>query len=81
MSRMTVPLPLSAFQRLPPPVATRLVDGVPAATDAVAAAGAATRGFLNHGWFAAALAAYGGRVRTLLATDDDGRRQRIALPL
>ncbi len=78
---MTVPLPLSAFARLPSPVRARLAHGLPAAIDAVADDTPQDRSFLRHGWYAAALDAYGGRTRTLLVTEKAGRLPQIALPI
>ena len=67
---MTAPLPLAAFDRLPPVVSATLVDGLDARIDAVAARAAETHRFLRHGWFAAALRAYGGSVRTLVVEQE-----------
>ena len=78
---MTIPLPLSAFARLPSPVEARLVDGLPAAIDQVTGAGPPERSFLRHGWYAAAIDAYGGRPRTLIVTDEESRRPLVALSI
>lgn len=61
---------LAEFQRLPPVARATIGDGLSAALDDVAARAAASHGFLRYGWFAAALAAYGGRARTLLVEED-----------
>ena len=75
---MTKPVPASAFARRSPAVETRVIDGLPRAIDAVAEAAASSHHFLRHGWFAAALAAYGGSARTLVV--DDGGVPALALP-
>jgi CelD/BcsL family acetyltransferase involved in cellulose biosynthesis len=62
---MTKPMPLADFQRLPPLLTASIGDGLASALDTVAARAAPTHGFLRYGWFAAALAAYGGTARTL----------------
>lgn len=62
---MTKPMPLSDFTRLPPLLAATLGDGLASALDTVAGQAAPTHRFLRYGWFAAALAAYGGTARTL----------------
>jgi CelD/BcsL family acetyltransferase involved in cellulose biosynthesis len=65
---MTYPVPTNAF-RSPGPGAgwsARVVDGLPAAIDQVAAAAPPSHAFLRRGWFSAALKGYGGRARTLL---------------
>jgi CelD/BcsL family acetyltransferase involved in cellulose biosynthesis len=62
---MTKPMPLADFTRLPPLLAADLGDGLASALDTVAARAAPTHRFLRFGWFAAALAAYGGTARTL----------------
>jgi CelD/BcsL family acetyltransferase involved in cellulose biosynthesis len=56
-----------------------LVDGLPPAIDAVAAVAAVTHRFLRRGWYAAALAAYGGSARTLVV--EEGGRAVLAMPL
>ena len=66
---MTAPLSLAAFDRLTPRARPSIVAGLPAAIDTVAAAAAESHRFLRHGWFAAALAAYGGHARTLLVEE------------
>jgi CelD/BcsL family acetyltransferase involved in cellulose biosynthesis len=76
---MTVPLRLDAFRRAPPHVDVRMVDGLPTCLDAVADRGPASHAFLRHGWFAAAIEAYGGEVRTLVARADD--EAALALPM
>ncbi|WP_375392586.1 GNAT family N-acetyltransferase [uncultured Sphingomonas sp.] len=76
---MTRPLSLAAFDRIAPAATARLVAGLSAEIDAVAACAAETHRHLRYGWFAAAVAAYGGHPRTLIA-DDDGLPV-LALPL
>ena len=73
---MTKPLTLADFQRLAPahpePVyRATMVEGLSTAIDAVAERGAPSHRFLRHGWYAAAVAAYGGRPRTLLVHEGD----------
>jgi len=75
---VTKPMLLSDFERLPPTARGSIADGLAAAIDAVAARAAATHGFLRYGWFAAALAAYGGEARTLLVEEDG--EPTLALP-
>ncbi|WP_419807310.1 GNAT family N-acetyltransferase [Sphingomonas sp.] len=67
---MTAPLSLAAFDRLPPSARAGVVDGLDARIDAVAARAAEPHRFLRHGWYAAALAAYGGAVRTLVVEQE-----------
>lgn len=55
---------------VPAPVAAAWHDGLPAAIDAVAAAGPQSHAFLRRQWFAAALDAYGGKARTIVAAVD-----------
>ena len=62
---MTRPMPLTDFTRLPPLLTATLADGLASALDTVAERAAPTHRFLRYGWFAAALAAYGGAARTL----------------
>ncbi|WP_343517971.1 GNAT family N-acetyltransferase [Sphingomonas sp.] len=62
---MTRPMPLAEFTRLPPLLAASIGDGLASALDTVADHAAPTHRFLRYGWFAAALAAYGGAARTL----------------
>lgn len=76
---MTKPLPTDHFERPSSAMQVRAVDGLPAAIDDVAAVAAPTHRFLRHGWFAAALVAYGGRARTLVASL--GEVPQVALPL
>ncbi|KQM61347.1 GNAT family N-acetyltransferase [Sphingomonas sp. Leaf16] len=68
---------------LSPPVAiapiVRVVDGIPASVDAVAAEARETHRFLRRQWYAAAIDSYGGSARTLVV-ERDGRAV-IALPL
>lgn len=67
---MTRPLSLAAFDRIAPAATARLVAGLSAEIDAVAARAAETHRHLRYAWFAAAVAAYGGHPRTLIAADD-----------
>jgi CelD/BcsL family acetyltransferase involved in cellulose biosynthesis len=76
---MTKPMLLADFARLPPAYRVGVGEGLPAAIDAAAARAPESHRFLRHGWFAAALAAYGGQARTWLVEDDVG--PAIALPL
>jgi hypothetical protein len=68
---MTRPMPLGDFSRMPPACTAHTVDGLASAIDAVAERAPATHRFLRYGWFAAALEAYGGHARTLIAARDD----------
>ena len=76
---MTAPIRLDAVRRAPPRVDARVVDGLPPCLDAVADRGPASHAFLRRGWFAAAIEAYGGEARTLVARADD--QPVLALPL
>jgi CelD/BcsL family acetyltransferase involved in cellulose biosynthesis len=76
---MSKPMLLSEFTRLPPLVRARVDAGLSSAIDAVAQAAPLSHRFLRYQWFAAALAAYGGAVRTLLVEADDV--PAIALPM
>lgn len=67
---MTAPLPLSAFDRLPPAIVTSVVKRLDARIDVVAARAAESHRFLRHGWFAAAAQAYGGPLRTLIVEQE-----------
>jgi len=51
-------------------IAANCLGGLPAAIDAVAAGAAESHRFLRRGWFAAALEAYGGTARTVVACRD-----------
>lgn len=55
------------------------MDGLPHCLDVVADRGSASHAFLRHGWFAAAIEAYGGRARTLVARVDG--EAALALPM
>ena len=68
---MSKPMLLADFVRLPPIVRGDVVEGLAAAIDIVAERGAQSHRFLRFGWYAAALAAYGGRARTLVVEQDD----------
>lgn len=59
-----------AFTAAVPVTRAALVAGLPAAIDAVAESAAPTHRFLRAGWFAAAVNAYGGTPRTILAGED-----------
>lgn len=76
---MDQPLHLSSSPRDPAPVSAALVAGLPDAIDAVAAAAASSHRFLRRQWFAAALLAYGGTARTIVAQVGD--IPALALPL
>ena len=75
---MTSPMQLGDFQRLPPVARGSIVEGLSIAIDAVSARAAASHAFLRHGWYAAALEAYGGAARTLLVEEDG--QPTLALP-
>ena len=75
---MTRPLPLDAFVRLPAAVRASVVEGLAAAIDTVAEQAPESHRFLRYGWYAAALAAYGGDARTILVEQDGV--PAIALP-
>jgi CelD/BcsL family acetyltransferase involved in cellulose biosynthesis len=66
---MTKPVLGSAFVQRSPAIEARVVDGLPRAIDAVAEGAGASHRFLRQGWFAAALAAYGGTARTLIVKE------------
>lgn len=68
---MSKPMLLSDFVQLPPDVRVGLVEGLSAAIDTVAERAAESHRFLRYGWYAAALAAYGGQARTLVVEEDD----------
>ncbi|WP_293876729.1 GNAT family N-acetyltransferase [Sphingomonas sp. UBA978] len=76
---MTRPMFLADFQRLPPVARGSVADGLAAAIDTVAQGAAPTHAFLRYGWYAAALAAYGGHARTVLVEEDG--EPTLALPL
>jgi CelD/BcsL family acetyltransferase involved in cellulose biosynthesis len=63
-------MPLAEFTRLPPVLAVDCVDGLAASIDQAAAHARPSHRFLRYGWFAAALAAYGGQARTLTVARD-----------
>ena len=67
---MSKPMLLADFVRLPPTVRGDVVEGLAAAIDSVSAHGAPSHRFLRFGWYAAALAAYGGAARTLVVEED-----------
>ncbi len=68
---MSKPMLLTDFVRLPPTIRADVVEGLAAAIDSVAERGAPSHRFLRFGWYAAALAAYGGQARTLVVEQDD----------
>ncbi|UUL83905.1 GNAT family N-acetyltransferase [Sphingomonas qomolangmaensis] len=76
---MTKPMLPTDFNRLPPVHAIETVEGLASAIDTVAQGARETHRFLRYGWFSAALAAYGGRARTLIASRDGA--PVIALPM
>jgi len=76
---MTKPMLLSEFTRLPPAMRATAFDGLSALIDVVAEAADERHRFLRYQWFAAAIAAYGGRARTLIVERDG--YPVIALPL
>jgi CelD/BcsL family acetyltransferase involved in cellulose biosynthesis len=76
---MTKPMLLSEFTRLPPAMRATAFDGLSALIDAVAEQADEGHRFLRYQWFAASLAAYGGRARTLIVERDG--YPVIALPL
>lgn len=75
---MTKPILLADFVRLPPAIVAEVVVGLSAAIDTVADRAAPSHAFLRYGWYAAALAAYGGQARTLLVGEHDA--PVLALP-
>ena len=76
---MTKPMLLSEFTRLPPAMRATAFDGLSALIDVVAEEADEAHRFLRYQWFAASLAAYGGRARTLVVERDG--YPVIALPL
>ncbi len=70
--------PSSAFRIAADP-RTRIVEGLSTAIDEVAERAAHSHRFLRHGWFAAAIAAYGGEPRTVLV--EQGTAAVLAIPL
>jgi CelD/BcsL family acetyltransferase involved in cellulose biosynthesis len=77
---MTRPIPPTAFAAAVPVAMTaRLVDGLPAVLDDVAADAPETHRHLRRQWFAAALATYGGAARTIVVAADGA--DVLALPL
>ncbi|WP_326523547.1 GNAT family N-acetyltransferase [Sphingomonas sp.] len=75
---MTKPMPLADFARLPPACAAQTVEGLATAIDAVAERAAPSHRFLRHGWYAAAIRAYGGDARTIIVSS--GGDPWLALP-
>lgn len=76
---MTKPFRPDQLDRLPPTWRASVIDGLPDAIDAVAAAAPTAHRFLRRQWYAAALAAYGGVARTVVVGSEAG--PGIALPL
>jgi CelD/BcsL family acetyltransferase involved in cellulose biosynthesis len=72
-------MPLADFARLPPLLTVDCVDGLAGGIDAVAAGAAPSHRFLRYGWYAAALAAYGGAARTLRVAREG--EPLVALPI
>ncbi len=68
---MSKPMLLADFVRLPPIIRGEVVAGLSAAIDLVADRAPPGHRFLRFGWYAAALAAYGGQARTLVVEEDD----------
>lgn len=68
---MSKPMLLADFVRLPPAIRGEIVEGLAAAIDTVAERGPQSHRFLRFGWYAAALAAYGGQARTLVVQEDE----------
>lgn len=64
---MTKPMRLTDFQRLPPTMRVYAVDGLASAIDTAAEQADKTHQFLRYQWYAAALGAYGGQARTIIA--------------
>ncbi|GAA4769527.1 hypothetical protein GCM10023219_14820 [Stakelama sediminis] len=62
---MTKPMPLSSFERLSPVYTAQVRPGLSGTIDHAADAALPAYRFLRYGWFAAALAAYGGEARTI----------------
>lgn len=75
---MTKPMFLADFTRLPSLTRAVVLDGLAGAIDTVAEGAAPSHAFLRYGWFAAALAAYGGAARTIVVEEDEA--PVIALP-
>lgn len=75
---MTKPMLLSDFTRLPPVMRATAFDGLSSLIDPVAERAPESHRFLRYQWFAAALAAYGQRGRTLVVEHDGD--PVIALP-
>ncbi|OWK31113.1 GNAT family N-acetyltransferase [Sphingomonas dokdonensis] len=76
MSRHLSPSALSSLSGTP---RAALVTGLSPLIDGVAEAAPASHGFLRRAWFDAALQVYGGRAKTLIASE--GERAVLALPL
>lgn len=75
---MTKPMLLSEFTRLPPAMRATAFDGLSALIDTVADGAGEPYRFLRYQWFAAALAAYQERARTIVVEHDGD--PVIALP-
>ncbi|WP_033923436.1 GNAT family N-acetyltransferase [Sphingomonas sp. 37zxx] len=65
---MTKPMLPADFDRSSPTYLIETVDGLASAIDTVAGGARETHRFLRYGWFAAALAAYGGQARTVIVS-------------
>lgn len=76
---MTRPMPPDPLTRRAPLLQAEVVEGLSPAIDRVAERARLSHRFLRHGWYAAALRAYGGTARTLSVTRDG--EAAAALPL
>lgn len=76
---MTKPLTLADFPRLTPLHHATMVEGLSTGIGTVAERAAPSHRFLRHGWYSAAVAAYGGRPRTVMVHEGDA--PVLALPL
>ena len=76
---MDRPLPFDPIAARPAPATATLHDGLPDAIDTVATAAAESHRFLRRQWYAAALDAYGGQARTIVAAVDGA--PALALPM
>ncbi|WP_325284251.1 GNAT family N-acetyltransferase [Sphingomonas sp.] len=68
---MTKPMLLADFERLPPAHLVEAVVGLSSTIDTVAERARPSHRFLRYGWFAAALATYGGHARTFTVLRED----------
>lgn len=76
---MTMPIPSADFARSAPLLVARVDAGLTDAIDVAAEGAPAGHRFLRRGWFAAALAAYGGEARTLSVAAES--EALLALPM